>query len=90
VADIAALLGAAAPPVAHGGREPKKILELVNDRLGLGLDNSLPKPDLARAICEAGAVSWGPSCWSRPQTLTKEGLTRVEAAVQNLLRPLPF
>lgn len=87
VSDIAALVGAPAPPVAHGSREPKSILVLVNDRLGLGLDNSLAKPALAEAICHAGCVTWTPACWSRPQTLTREGLIRVEAAVKNLLAP---
>lgn len=88
VAAIAALVGAPAPPVAHGSREPKSILVIVNDRLGLGLDNSLAKPDLAEAICHAGGVAWTPACWSRPQTLTREGLVHVEAAVKNLLAPL--
>lgn len=88
VAEIAALVGASAPPVAHGSREPKSILVLVNDRLGLGLDNSMAKPDLAEAICQAGGVPWSPACWSRPQTLTREGLVHVEVAVKNLLSPL--
>ena len=88
VSNIAALIGAPAPPVAHGSREPKSILVMVNDRLGLGLDNALAKPDLAEAICHAGGVSWTPACWSRPQTLTREGLVHVEAAVENLLAPL--
>jgi hypothetical protein len=88
VSAIAALVGAPPPPVAHGSREPKSILIMVNERLGLGLDNSMAKPDLAEAICQAGGVVWTPACWSRPQTLTREGLVRVEAAVRNLLAPL--
>ena len=39
--------------MSTGSTEPRAIFALVNDQLGLGLDNALGKPDLARAIVEA-------------------------------------
>ncbi len=88
VADIARLVGSPPPPVAHGSREPKIILCIVNDRLGLGFDNARSKPELAQAICLAAGVPWTPACWSRPMTLTRVGLLHVELAVKNLVAPL--
>ncbi len=82
VVDIAWLLGASAPPSANGAREPKQILVIVNDRLGLGFDNSLSKPELARSIVQSAGLTWTPDCWSRPQTLTRTGLLRIENAVK--------
>jgi len=87
VASIAALVSAPMPPMAHGSREPKKILCIVNDRLGLGLDNNLSKPDLAKLVCYSAGVTWTPACWSRPMVLTKIGLLHVELAVILLLQP---
>lgn len=88
VRSIADLLGVPAPPSATGSREPKKILELVNDHLGLGFDNKLSKPELAEDIVQAAGLTWTPECWSRPQTLTRRGLLRVEEAVKILLAPV--
>lgn len=88
VADIAHLVGAPAPPSAHGAREPKAILVIVNERLGLGFDDRLSKPELAQAIVQSAGLSWTPDCWSRPQTLTKLGLERLEQAVERFLEPL--
>lgn len=88
VRSIADLLGVPAPPSAHGSREPKKILELVNDQLSLGFDNRLSKPELAKAIVQSAGLTWTPDCWSRPQTLTRRGLLRVEEAVKIFLAPV--
>lgn len=88
VRSIANLLGVPAPPSATGSREPKKILELVNDHLGLGFDNRLSKPELAKGIVQAAGLTWTPECWSRPQTLTRQGLLRIETAVKILLAPV--
>lgn len=88
VTSIASRLSAPAPPVAHGSREPKRILELINERLALGFDERLPKPDLARQIVQAAGLSWAPYCWSRPQTLTRAGLVMLDRAVEKMLRPL--
>ncbi|MGO4599488.1 hypothetical protein [Terrabacter sp. 2RAF25] len=87
VAAIADLLGAPTPPSANGSREPKEILLLINDRLGLGFDNSHSKPALAQEIVQAAGLTWTPECWSRPMTLTREGLLRLETAVKIFLDP---
>lgn len=88
VKSIADLLGVPMPPMANGSREPKKILELVNDQLSLGFENRLSKPELAEAITKAAGLTWTPDCWSRPQTLTRVGLLRVEEAVRFFLTPI--
>jgi hypothetical protein len=41
VQEIAELLGVAAPAMSTGSTEPRAIFALVNDHLGLGLDNAL-------------------------------------------------
>ena len=86
VSSIAKLIGSPPPPMAHGAREPKQIMCLINDRLGLGLDNQWSKVDLGQAICQVGGVPWPPQCWSRPMTLTHAGLEQVEKSVIILTR----
>lgn len=82
VAEIAALIGVAAPPMSTGSKEPRAIFDLVNDRLSLGIDGSLGKPELARAIVEASGGRWHPDCESRGATVTLEGLRAVLRAVR--------
>ena len=82
VGEIARLLGVDPPPMSTGSTEPRKIFELVNDRLGLKLDSSLGKPDLARGIVEASGEAWHPDYESRGATVTKDGLVAVLQAVQ--------
>jgi hypothetical protein len=78
---IANLLGVPAPPMSTGSTEPRRIFELVNDRLGLGLDARLGKPDLARGIVESSGAPWHPDYESRGATVTKSGLAAVLEAV---------
>jgi hypothetical protein len=78
---IAHALGVAAPPMSTGSTEPRRIFELVNDRLGLGLDPKLGKPELARGIVTASGAEWHPDCESRGATVTKAGLNAVLTAV---------
>jgi hypothetical protein len=85
VNQIARLLNVPPPPMSTGSKEPRKIFQLVNDRLGLGLDESLVKQDLARGIVEASGQSWYPDYDSRGGTVTKEGLFAVLAAVEFFL-----
>lgn len=77
VKEIADLLGVACPPMSSGSSEPRRIFELVNDRLGLGLDSRLGKPELARGIVEASGAHWHPDFESRGATVTKSGLLAV-------------
>ena len=81
VAAIADQLGEATPLMSTGSTEPKAILRLVSDTLGLGLDVSQSKPDLAQAICASAGVGWDGSCWSTGSTITAIGLERILEAV---------
>lgn len=82
VGEIARLLGVDPPPMSTGSTEPRRIFELVNDRLGLKLDSGLGKPELARGIVEASGETWHPDYESRGATVTKGGLVAVLNAVQ--------
>jgi hypothetical protein len=82
VAEIATLLRVEPPAMSTGSTEPRRIFVLVNERLGLGLDSRLGKPDLARGIVEASGASWHPDYESRGATVTKSGLEAVLAAVR--------
>ena len=82
---IADLLGVPAPPMSTGSTEPKLVFELVNDRLGLGLDVGLGKTDLARGIVESSGAPWHPDYESRGATVTKSGLAAVLDAVHFFL-----
>lgn len=79
---IADLLGVPAPPMSTGSTEPRQLFELVNDRLGLGLDPRLGKPELAREIVLASGAAWHPDYESRGATVTKAGLLAVLSAVR--------
>ena len=81
VEEIAELLGVACPSMSTGSTEPRRIFELVNDRLGLGLDSRLGKPELARGIVEASGASWHADFESRGATVTKSGLLAVLRSV---------
>lgn len=82
VSEIARLIGVGPPPMSTGSTEPRQIFVLANDRLGLGIDPGLGKPDLARSIVEASGERWHPDYESRGATVTKSGLVAVLHAVQ--------
>lgn len=82
VAEIARLLGVNPPPMSTGSSEPRQIFVLVNDRLGLGLNPRLGKPELAQGIVEASGEAWHPDYESRGARVTKSGLVAVLRAVQ--------
>ena len=86
VAEIAQLLGVPAPPMSTGSTEPKEIFILVSRELGLGLDTTLSKPQLARAIVEADGLAWGAKDESRGGTVTTDGLDKVAKVVRRLLQ----
>lgn len=85
VAAIARHLGISPPPMSTGSTEPKQIFVAVNRQLGLGLDDRLSKPDLARAIVESAGYSWAPDYESRGSTVTAAGLVAVLKAVEFFL-----
>jgi hypothetical protein len=87
VIQIAQLLGLEAPPMSTGSTEPRAIFVLINEQLGLGIDERLGKPELARAIVEASGETWHPDYESRGATVTKSGLIAVLVAVKFFLRP---
>jgi hypothetical protein len=81
VVEIAKTIGVTPPPMSTGSTEPRAIFALVNDRLGLGLDQRLPKAELAAAIVASSGASWHPDYESRGATVTKDGLLAVLATV---------
>ncbi|WP_251149777.1 hypothetical protein [Cellulosimicrobium sp. Marseille-Q4280] len=83
VRDIALAIGVDAPTMSSGSTEPRRIFELVDERLGLGLE-ARTKHDLARAIVEIAGGTWSSSYTSRGSTVTREGLAAVLTAVQRL------
>ena len=86
VTEIAHRIGVVPPPMSTGSTEPRRIFELVNDRLGLGLDVKLGKPELARGIVEASGARWLPDFESRGATVTRMGLVAVLEAVDFFVR----
>ena len=85
VIEIARRLGHEPPRMSTGSTEPRAIFSMVNDHLGLGLHESLGKPDLARAIVEASGARWEPDFESRGATVTRQGLLAVLRAVDFFL-----
>ena len=81
VRDIAQRLGVPAPPMSTGSTEPKAILVVANEVLGLGHSSRLSKPRLAAAICASAGIDWDYGCESTGGTITAEGLIRVHRAV---------
>lgn len=67
------------PPqiLGPGSKERKSVLTDLATGLGLDVDTSKSKPDLAESIVRWLGGSWDESCWSAGQTITLEGLNRV-------------
>jgi len=86
VCEIARLLGVPAPHMSTGSKEPREIFDLVNGRLGLGIDPKSDKPGMARGIVEASGRRWAPDYESRGATVTKSGLLAVLEAVEFFVR----
>ncbi|GAB3052883.1 hypothetical protein GCM10027053_11470 [Intrasporangium mesophilum] len=82
VAEIAKAIGRAAPKMSTGSTEPRAIFDLVNEELALGLQSTLTKPQMARAIVESTGQVWGPDYESRGGTVTLKGLEAVREAVR--------
>ena len=85
------------PPMSTGSTEPKRIFELVDERLNLSIDpeKRLAKTELAKAIVIKSGQEWREDCESTGGTVTKIGLIKVLFAVsyfaQNLvLKAGPF
>jgi len=82
VHDISAMIGISAPHMSTGSTEPRDLFDAVNLALGLGLEQTLTKPEMARAIVEASGENWLGSYESRGGTVTLEGLEAVFDAVR--------
>lgn len=83
--NIAIKLGVEAPKMSTGSTEPREIFEIVNDRLGLGIDSRITKPDMARQIVEAAGMTWNAHYESSGGTVTKVGLEAVLEAVAHFV-----
>lgn len=89
--DITRLVSADPLMVSIGSTEPKGVFDAVNDRLSLGIDRALTKPEYAQAIAELADVPWDATCDSRHtasgggSTVTITGLERVFEATQTLI-----
>ncbi|KAB7745567.1 hypothetical protein GA707_06565 [Nostocoides sp. F2B08] len=82
---IAIRVGVEPPRMSTGSTEPREIFELVNESLGLGIDDSLTKPDVARQIVEAAGIPWNAHYESSGGTVTKVGLEAVLRAVEHFV-----
>ncbi|RYG13418.1 MAG: hypothetical protein EON92_05550 [Burkholderiales bacterium] len=76
------------PPqtLGPGSKERKSVLLDLEAGLNAGLDTSLSKTDLARALVEHLGGTWDDTCWSAGQTITLEGLNRVLLRAEERLR----
>lgn len=83
--DIAIKLGVEAPKMSTGSTEPREIFEIVNDSLGLGIDDHLTKPEIARQIVESAGLTWNAHYESSGGTVTKFGLVAVLQAVEHFV-----
>jgi hypothetical protein len=83
---LAELIGVETPKMSTGSTSSKEIFLSVNEILGLGLDPSLTKPELAKGIVEASGKVWPPSCESAGGTVTREGLSTVLESVKFFLK----
>jgi|688.fasta_scaffold1049804_2 hypothetical protein len=81
-AEIATLIGVTPPHMSTGSTESKRLFELINEILGLGIPQKLTKPELARAIVESAGATWAADCESRGSTVTAAGMQRVLDAVR--------
>jgi hypothetical protein len=84
-AEIAVLLGIEDPGLSTGSKERKELFLAANELLALGLSTGSSKPELARAIVEAGGLAWQPNFESRGSTVTRRGLCAVRDALRFLL-----
>jgi hypothetical protein len=87
VQSIATAIGVDAPEMSTGSTEPKRIFELINTQLGLGIDLDRTKPEFAQEIVERAGLVWSPDCESRGSTVTLSGLRLVLDAVNFFLDP---
>jgi hypothetical protein len=89
--DITHLVSADPLTVSIGSTEPKGVFDAVNDRLSLGIDRALTKPEYAEAIAELAGIPWDATCDSRDtasgggSTVTITGLERVLEATRTLI-----
>lgn len=81
VDEIASLVGVSPPSMSSGSTEPRRLFELVNDSLGLGLA-ARTKQGMAREIIELSGGSWLSAYGSSGATVTRDGLLAVLAAIQ--------
>ena len=82
VGDIAGALGREAPKMSTGSTEPRRIFDMVNEELALGLPARLTKTHIAQAIVESTGEVWEPDFESRGGTVTLKGLEAVREAVR--------
>lgn len=83
---ITDLIGISEVRFSTGSTEPKELFTGIVDALGLGVDISLPKQKIAKAIVESCGELWLPDYESTGGTITLQGLVAVKQAVQFYLR----
>ena len=81
---LAALTGTGPEDLGPGSKERKRVLVNVIEHLGLGIDTSLSKTRIGRAIAEALGGRWTDACWSSGETITLVGLDLIlELAIRS-------
>ena len=80
--EITDLIGISEVRFSTGSTEPKELWTGIVEALGLGVDTSLPKQKIARAIVESCGELWLPDYESTGGTVTFQGMVAVKRAVQ--------
>ena len=81
VTRLSALTGAPPETLGPGSKERKSLLVNCSRRLGLDVDESATKPELAESIARQLGMEWSADCWSAGQTITLTGLNRLLSGV---------
>lgn len=88
---ISSVTGGRPQDLGPGSKERKSVLVDLTENLGLPIDTSLSKTQLAGAISRYLHQPWDDSCWSTGETITLKGLNAVLAGAESVaLRGHPF
>lgn len=80
---ISSITGGRPQDLGKGSKERKSVFIDLVENLGLQIDITLKKDELAGAIAKQLNMPWTATCWSTGQTVTLEGLNAVLAGAES-------